>query len=60
VQILLVEDSSVVSAAMLEACGADVAGPVATMVEADRLISENLPDAALSTLISEAVSRPMA
>jgi CheY-like chemotaxis protein len=50
VQILLVEDSSVVSAAMkdlLEACGADVAGPVATMVEADRLISENLPDAAL-------------
>jgi DNA-binding LytR/AlgR family response regulator len=32
---------------LLEACGADVAGPVATMVEADRLISENLPDAAL-------------
>ena len=50
VQILLVEDSSVVGAAMkdlLEACGGDVAGPVATIAEADRLISKNLPDAAL-------------
>jgi CheY-like chemotaxis protein len=50
VQILLVEDSFILGAAMkdlLQACAADVAGPVATMAEADRLISENLPDAAL-------------
>lgn len=50
VQILLVEDSSIVGAAikdLLQASGADVAGPVATIAEADRLISENLPDAAL-------------
>jgi CheY-like chemotaxis protein len=49
-RVLLVEDSLSVGEAMkslLQACGAKVAGPVATTVEADRLISENLPDAAL-------------
>ncbi len=49
-QILLVEDSSIVGAAMkdlLQACGANVAGPVATTAEADHLLTENLPDAAL-------------
>lgn len=32
---------------LLQACGADVAGPVATAADADRLIAAELPDAAL-------------
>ena len=50
VRVLLVEDSLSVGEAMkslLQACGAKVVGPVATKAEADRLISESLPDAAL-------------
>ena len=50
VRVLLVEESSSVGEAMkslLQACGAKVVGPVATKAEADRLISESLPDAAL-------------
>jgi len=50
VRILLVEDSLSLGEAMkslLQACRADVIGPVASAAEADRLISENLPDAAL-------------
>ena len=50
VRILLVEDTMSVGVALkmlLESCGADVAGPVATTAEADRLISAYIPDAAL-------------
>ena len=50
VRILLVEDSRAVGMAMkslLEACGAQVAGPVATTADADRLIAGSLPHAAL-------------
>lgn len=50
VRILLVEDSRAVGMAMkslLEACGAQVAGPVATTADADRLIAGGLPHAAL-------------
>ena len=50
VRILLVEDSLSLGEAMkslLQACRADVIGPVASAAEADRLISKNLPDAAL-------------
>jgi CheY-like chemotaxis protein len=50
VRILLVEDSLSLGEAMkslLQACRADVIGPVVSTAEADRLISENLPDAAL-------------
>jgi DNA-binding response OmpR family regulator len=49
-RILLVEDSFNLGAAMkslLQSCGADVAGPVATTADADSLIAENLPDVAL-------------
>ncbi len=34
-------------ASLLQACGADVAGPVATTADADRLIAGQVPDAAL-------------
>src|SRR5215510_11442534 len=50
VHILLVEDSWPVGMAMkrlLQTLGASVAGPAATTVEAERLISEHPPDAAL-------------
>jgi len=50
VHILLVEDSWPVGIAMkrlLQTLGASVAGPAATTVEAERLISEHVPDAAL-------------
>jgi CheY-like chemotaxis protein len=49
-RILIVEDSWQVSAALkrlLEACGADVAGPAATVADAARLVSERTPDVAL-------------
>jgi CheY-like chemotaxis protein len=49
-RVLVVEDSRELGIAMqslLQACGATVAGPVATAAEADRLIAESLPDAAL-------------
>jgi CheY-like chemotaxis protein len=48
--VLVVEDSVELGLAvtsLLQACGADVAGPVATAAEADRLIAGELPDAAL-------------
>ena len=50
VRILVVEDSAELGIAvtsLLQACGADVAGPVATAADADRLIAAELPDAAL-------------
>ena len=50
VRILLVEDSWYLGMALrnqLRALGADVAGPCATAAEAERLISERAPDAAL-------------
>jgi CheY-like chemotaxis protein len=49
-RVLVVEDSWQVSAALkrlLEAWGADVAGPVATVADAARLVSERTPDVAL-------------
>lgn len=49
-RILVVEDSAELGIAvtsLLQACGADVAGPVATVADADRLIAAELPDAAL-------------
>jgi DNA-binding NtrC family response regulator len=49
-RILVVEDSWHVAKAMtnlLRALGADLAGPVATTAEAERLISERRPDIAL-------------
>jgi CheY-like chemotaxis protein len=48
--ILVVEDSvdlGVAVTSLLQACGAEVAGPVATAADADRLIAGHLPDAAL-------------
>ena len=50
VRILVVEDSWQLAMALkslLQACGADVAGPVATSADAQRLVSEQKPDAAL-------------
>ena len=50
VRVLLVEDSWQLGTAMksfLRACGADVAGPVATAAQASRLMSEQVPDVAL-------------
>ncbi len=50
VRILLVEDSWHLGIALknqLRALGADVTGPVATAADAERLISEHAPDAAL-------------
>ena len=50
VHILLVEDSWHLGVALknlLQDWGADVAGPVATSVEAEHLISEHVPDLAL-------------
>lgn len=49
-RILVVEDSRDLGMAiqtLLQACGAKVAGPVATAADADRLIAQDLPDAAL-------------
>ncbi len=49
-RILLVEDSLSLGLALkslLEVCGANVAGPVATTADAYRLIAESLPEAAL-------------
>jgi DNA-binding NtrC family response regulator len=54
VRILLVEDSWHLGIAlkdMLQDWGADVVGPVATTVEADRLLCEHVPDVALVDLI---------
>jgi CheY-like chemotaxis protein len=53
VRVLVVEDSADLGMAMkslLEASGAQVAGPVATAADADRLIARSLPDAALVDL----------
>ena len=50
VRILVVEDCWHLGTAVknqLEACGADVAGPVATTAAAERLISEHAPHVAL-------------
>jgi len=50
VRILVVEDSWQLAMALkslLQACGADVAGPVATSADAQRLAAEQRPDAAL-------------
>ena len=50
VSILLVEDSWQVGKAMknlLQLLGADVAGPAATTADAERLLSERIPDVAL-------------
>ena len=50
VRILVVEDSWQLAMALkslLQACGADVSGPVATSADAQRLVSEQKPDAAL-------------
>lgn len=50
VRILVVEDCwhlGIAVKSQLEACGADVAGPVATTAAAERLISEQAPDVAL-------------
>ncbi len=50
VRVLLVEDSWHLGVAMknlLQVLGADVAGPVATTAEAERLIAERAPDVAL-------------
>jgi CheY-like chemotaxis protein len=49
-RILIVEDSWQIAAALkslLTALGADVAGPVATAADADRLTSEQIPDVAI-------------
>ena len=50
VRILVVEDSWQLAMALkslLQACGAEVSGPVATSADAQRLVSEQPPDAAL-------------
>ncbi len=50
VRILLVEDSWQIGAALkslLAALGADVAGPVATTADAERLLVEQIPDVAI-------------
>jgi DNA-binding NtrC family response regulator len=50
VRVIVVEDSWHVGIALkslLRALGADVAGPVATTAEAERLISEQTPDVAI-------------
>ncbi len=50
VRILVVEDSWQLAMALkslLQACGAEVSGPVATAADAQRLVSEQAPDAAL-------------
>ena len=50
VRILLVEDSWHLGKALkslLQSCDAEVAGPVATSADAQRLVSEQPPDAAL-------------
>jgi DNA-binding NtrC family response regulator len=49
-RILLVEDSwhlGMATKSLLQACGADVAGPFATVAEAERAVSERAPNAAL-------------
>ena len=49
-RILVVEDDWNLGTALkslLQACGADVAGPVATTAEADRLLLEYTPDVAI-------------
>jgi DNA-binding NtrC family response regulator len=53
VRVLVVEDCWHVGSAvksLLQACGADVAGPVATTAAAERLIREQAPDVALVDL----------
>jgi CheY-like chemotaxis protein len=50
VRILVVEDSWQLAMALkslLQACGAEVSGPVATSADAERLAAEQQPDAAL-------------
>ncbi len=49
-RILLVEDSwhlGMATKSFLQACGADVAGPFATVADAEGAVSERAPDAAL-------------
>jgi DNA-binding LytR/AlgR family response regulator len=49
-RVLVVEDSWEVSTglkALLESCGAEVVGPVATASDAKHLVSESVPDVAL-------------
>jgi DNA-binding response OmpR family regulator len=51
--ILVVEDSvdlGIAVASLLRSCGAEVAGPVATAADADRLIAAGRPDAAVVDL----------
>ena len=51
--ILIVEDSvdlGIAVTSLLRSCGAEVAGPVATAADADRLIAAALPDAAVIDL----------
>ena len=50
IRVLVVEDSWHVGVALkrlLQACGADVSGPVATTADAERLLAEDAPDVAL-------------
>lgn len=50
IRVLVVEDSWQVGVAikrLLQACGANVCGPVATAADAERLVSEEAPDVAL-------------
>ena len=50
VGILVVEDSwhiGIALKSLLRSFGAEIAGPVATSAEAERLISERIPDAAI-------------
>jgi CheY-like chemotaxis protein len=52
-RVLVVEDSWQIAEglrSLLLACGADVAGPVATTADAERLASEHVPDVALVDL----------
>jgi CheY-like chemotaxis protein len=52
-RILIVEDSvelGIAVASLLCSCGAEVAGPVATAADADRLIAAGLPEAAVIDL----------
>jgi DNA-binding NarL/FixJ family response regulator len=62
-EILLVEDSAIVGAAIkdfLQLLGANVVGPATTTAEAERLLSEQAPDAALVDRIFEEANCPTA
>jgi CheY-like chemotaxis protein len=58
-RVLVVEDSWPIAVGLkrlLEILGADVAGPVATSADAERLISQRIPDVALVASIYETAS----